>query len=101
VFASINYQGQHWIWSTDDAGASWDIRAHEFAEAYALRFVGDRLWAARSDGLWHYDFAPTALKPRLSPAARRAASAPQRRLDGRRVRRDETRFTEIPLRRSP
>jgi ligand-binding sensor domain-containing protein len=101
AYASVNYQGQHWIWSTDNAGASCDVRAHEFAEAYEMRFAGDRMWVARSDGLWYYDFEPAALKPRPAPLPRAFPASTGRRVDGRRSHGDERRSTEITLRRSP
>lgn len=90
IYAGLNQSQQHWIWSSDDAGATWDVRAHEFAEIWEMRFAGDRMWAARTDGLWYYDFASAALKPARRPPTREAAwvepRLAARRLDGRRFR---------------
>jgi hypothetical protein len=58
-YAGLNYIGQHWIFSTDDRGAGWDVRAHEFAEVLALYVDGGTLWAARTDGLWGIDIGGT------------------------------------------
>lgn len=55
LLAGLWFSGQHWIFSTDNMGATWDFRAHEFADIWDLFVSGDRLWAGRSDGLWYYD----------------------------------------------
>jgi len=91
LYVGLNQSLQHWIWSSDDAGVTWDVRAHEFAPVWDLRVVGNRLWAAREDGLWYNDFAPSSLVPRRSSSAS-LIRVPEgirddgRRLDGRRVR---------------
>lgn len=54
LFAGLNYRFEHWIFSTDDGGATWDIRAHEFSELLSLSVWKDRIWAGRADGLWWY-----------------------------------------------
>ncbi|MBN2365938.1 MAG: T9SS type A sorting domain-containing protein [Calditrichaeota bacterium] len=55
LIAALSNAGQHWIFSSDDMGDNWEFRAHEFAEAFDLFVYNDRLWAARSDGLWYFD----------------------------------------------
>lgn len=55
LIAGLNYRGQYWIFSTEDAGITWDFRAHEFAMLSELFVSGDRLWACRTDGLWYLD----------------------------------------------
>jgi photosystem II stability/assembly factor-like uncharacterized protein len=55
LMAGLLYQGQYWIFSTNDAGVTWDSRAHEFAELFDLFVSGNRLWAGRTDGLWYFD----------------------------------------------
>lgn len=54
IYAGINYSAQHWIFSSDDFGLSWDIRAHEFSDLADLFIARGRIWAARADGLWYY-----------------------------------------------
>ncbi len=86
LFAGLNYQGQHWIWSTDNAGGTWDVRAHEFAEIWDLMIVGNRMWAARQDGLWYYDLDPVSIR-RAPRAGMKAApiGLRGRMLNGRRL----------------
>ncbi len=55
LFAGLNYRGEHWIWSTENQGATWDIRSHEFAYLYTLFPAKGRMWAGRTDGLWSID----------------------------------------------
>lgn len=55
LFAGLRFRAEHFIFSTDDAGMTWEIRAHEFAVLFDLFVSGDRIWAGRSDGLWYFD----------------------------------------------
>jgi photosystem II stability/assembly factor-like uncharacterized protein len=76
LLAGLNYLSDHWLWSTENHGSTWDIRAHEFATLFSLFPSNGRMWACRSDGLWSIDMggwtpveevagdAPTS--PRLS-----------------------------------
>lgn len=57
LFAGLNYRSQHWIWSTDNYGATWEIRSHEFAYLYTLFPAHGRMWAGRTDGLWSIDLS--------------------------------------------
>ena len=57
LFAGLNYHNQHWIWSTADLGATWDIRSHEFAYLFTLFPANNRMWAGRTDGLWSIDMS--------------------------------------------
>jgi len=57
LFAGLNYRNQHWIWSTADHGATWDIRSHEFAFVFTLFPANNRMWAGRRDGLWSIDMS--------------------------------------------
>jgi ligand-binding sensor domain-containing protein len=87
LYAGLNASLQHWIWSTDDAALTWDVRAHEYTEIFELRFIGNRLWAGRYDGLWYYDFEPASVR-RSPPAARevpRAGVLRGRLMNGRRA----------------
>ena len=93
VYAGLNYSGQHWIWSTDDGGTTWDIRAHEFTDLWNLMVAGNRMWAAREDGLWYYDLDPVSVRPAervarpdKKPGFRIFDGTSTRRLDGRRAR---------------
>jgi hypothetical protein len=53
VIAGLNYRNQHWIFSTGNMGANWDIMAHEFTWLWDL-YAGDNfLLAGRTDGLWY------------------------------------------------
>jgi hypothetical protein len=52
LFAGLQYRGEHFIFSTDDYGATWDIRAHEFASLVDMIVSHGRMWTARLDGLW-------------------------------------------------
>ncbi|MEJ2635774.1 MAG: T9SS type A sorting domain-containing protein [Calditrichia bacterium] len=64
LFAGLLYHNEHWIFSSDDMGETWDIRAHEFAWLWDLFVSGNRLWAGRWDGLWRYDMSPwTGIAP--------------------------------------
>lgn len=92
VYAGLNYSGQHWIWSTDDGGTTWDIRAHEFTDLWDLMVAGNRMWAAREDGLWYYDLDPVSVRPGArvarpdkKPGFRIFDGTSPRRLNGRRV----------------
>jgi len=49
------YHNEHWIFTSDDFGVSWEIRAHEFSWLWDLLPSGNLLWAGRSDGLWYLD----------------------------------------------
>src|SRR5690606_17234984 len=62
VVAALNQGLQHWIWSTDDGGALWDVRAHEFSELVDLFVDGGRMLAARTDGLWFLELEPVAVE---------------------------------------
>jgi photosystem II stability/assembly factor-like uncharacterized protein len=55
IFAGLQYRGEHFIFSTDDYGASWDIRSHEFAPLVDMIVSHGRMWAARLDGLWSFE----------------------------------------------
>lgn len=55
IFAGLNYLSDHWLWSSDNFGSSWDVRAHEFATLFSLFSFNGRMWACRSDGLWSVD----------------------------------------------
>lgn len=55
VMAAPLFLGQYWIFSSDNGGLDWDIRAHEFADLIDLLAMNGRLWAARFDGLWYID----------------------------------------------
>lgn len=55
LFAGLNYRAEHWIWSTENQGATWTIRSHEFAYLYTLFPAKGRMWAGRTDGLWSID----------------------------------------------
>jgi len=55
LIAGLLYQGQHWIFTSDDMAENWDIHAHEFAWLLDLFVSGNRLWACRTDGLWYID----------------------------------------------
>lgn len=48
---------EHWVLTSDDMGADWEVRAHEYSEIWDLHVSGNRLWAARSDGLWYIDIS--------------------------------------------
>lgn len=53
LYAGVRYRGEHFICFSDDEGATWEVRAHEYAELDELAVFDGRLWAARSDGLWY------------------------------------------------
>ena len=54
IIAGLNYRNQHWIFSSDNMGANWDIMAHEFTWLWDL-YAGDHfLLAGRTDGLWYF-----------------------------------------------
>jgi hypothetical protein len=55
IFAGLIYRGDHYIFSSDNYGETWDIRAHEFAFLFTMILSHGKLWAAREDGLWYYD----------------------------------------------
>jgi photosystem II stability/assembly factor-like uncharacterized protein len=57
LFAALSYRSQHWIFSTDNGGQTWEIRAHEFADILSMHVAQGRLWAGRTDGLWWYDMS--------------------------------------------
>ena len=57
LFAGLNYHNEHWIWSTGDHGANWEIRSHEFAFLFTLFPANNRMWAGRTDGLWSIDMS--------------------------------------------
>lgn len=62
IFAGLLYQGQYWIFSSDNMGITWEIRAHEFAYLFDLFVSGNHLWAGRDDGLWYFDLVMTDIK---------------------------------------
>lgn len=76
-YAGLNYQGQHWIFSTDDLGSSWDVRAHEFAGILVLLVDGPTLWAGRTDGLWKLDIGGTTGADDGNPGVPRGFSLDQ------------------------
>lgn len=87
LYAGLNRSLQHWIWSSDDAGETWEVRAHEFTEIWEMRLAGSRMWAARTDGLWYYDFETVSVRShRKADFARRTGFEDGWRIDGRRVR---------------
>ncbi|MBN2423519.1 MAG: T9SS type A sorting domain-containing protein [Calditrichaceae bacterium] len=55
IIAGLIYRGEHWIFTSDDSGLTWEIQAHEFAWLTDLYVSENRLWACRSDGLWYID----------------------------------------------
>jgi ligand-binding sensor domain-containing protein len=55
IFAGLIHSSGHYIFSSDNYGETWDIRAHEFAFLFTMIVSHGRLWAARDDGLWYYD----------------------------------------------
>jgi hypothetical protein len=55
IFAGLNYRNDHYIFSSDNYGETWDIRAHEFAFLFTMIVSHGKFWAARWDGLWYYD----------------------------------------------
>lgn len=57
IYASIDYLNQHYIFSSDDNGTNWTIRAHEFAYLMDLFVYADKLWAGRWDGLWYINLS--------------------------------------------
>jgi hypothetical protein len=57
LYAGLLFQGQHWIFTTENGGGVWDARAHEFSVIFAMKLWSGRLWAARSDGLWSVDLS--------------------------------------------
>lgn len=57
LIAGIVLQNEHWIFTSEDYGESWNIQAHEFAWMYDLTTFDNNIWAARSDGLWYYDIS--------------------------------------------
>lgn len=52
LYAGLLFSGQHWIFSTEDYGETWDFKAHEFSWLYDMLVFENRLWCARLDGLW-------------------------------------------------
>jgi photosystem II stability/assembly factor-like uncharacterized protein len=52
LYAAVRYNDEHFIWTTDDGGESWQILAHEFAPVYAMSVRNGKLWSCRNDGLW-------------------------------------------------
>jgi hypothetical protein len=88
VFAGLNYLAQYWIWSTDDSGATWDVRAHEFSEIWDMLIVENRVWAARNDGIWYYDLGPVSIRKPARAFENRtlSESLKGRAVDGRRTR---------------
>jgi hypothetical protein len=63
LFAGLLFGGQHWIFSSDNYGESWEIHSHEFSYLYDMTVHYKKLWAARSDGLWYFDInIPTGIK---------------------------------------
>lgn len=55
LIAGLHYHGHHWLFSSDDMAEHWELRAHEFSFLFDLTVSENRLWAARSDGLWYQD----------------------------------------------
>ncbi|MCF8242751.1 MAG: T9SS type A sorting domain-containing protein [Melioribacteraceae bacterium] len=55
LLAGLYFKSEHWMFSSDNFGKSWEIQAHEFSSLWDLFVNGDRLWACRSDGLWYLD----------------------------------------------
>lgn len=52
LYAALLFGGEHWIFSSDDYGDNWEIKAHEFSWLYDMLVFKNRIWAARLDGLW-------------------------------------------------
>lgn len=57
IYAGVRYHDEHFLWSTDDDGANWDIRAHEYSVLFNLHVALGRIWAGRLDGLWSADLS--------------------------------------------
>lgn len=55
IIAGLSSFGQHWLFTSDNLGETWDVLAHEFAQVWDLHVAFGRVWAARSDGLWYFD----------------------------------------------
>jgi photosystem II stability/assembly factor-like uncharacterized protein len=54
IYAGVHYHNELFIITSDDWGTTWTPRSHEFAVLFDLLASGERLWAARTDGLWWY-----------------------------------------------
>ncbi len=63
LYAAVRYNDEHFIWTTDDGGETWQILAHEFAPVYAMSVHNGKLWSCRNDGLWSLIVDPTTDVP--------------------------------------
>ena len=70
LFAGLNYRFDHWLFSSENQGVKWDIRAHEFAPLTTLLPTDSRLWAGRADGLWWYDTGSWTSAPEMAIPSR-------------------------------
>lgn len=73
LYAAVRYNDEHFIWTTDDGGETWQILAHEFAPLYAMSVRNGKLWSCRNDGLWSSVVDPTTDVPASPEGAVRAA----------------------------
>ena len=78
LHAAIPYLGEHFIAETDDFGLTWRVHTHEFAQLLDMQVSGDRIWAARTDGLWYRQLGPVldAEEPALPGLEEIALDAP-------------------------
>src|SRR5512140_196471 len=62
LLAAVRFKLEHFICYSDDEGSSWGVWAHELAELLSMSVVGNRVFAARADGLWYFDLGtPTGI----------------------------------------
>jgi hypothetical protein len=70
LLAGVPYRLEHFICYSDDDGATWGVLDHQLAELIAMRVVGNRIFAARADGLWYFDLGiPTGFDQPISGKA--------------------------------
>jgi hypothetical protein len=70
LLAGVPYRWEHFICYSDDDGATWGVLDHQLAELIAMRVVGNRIFAARADGLWYFDLGiPTGINQPISGRA--------------------------------
>jgi hypothetical protein len=70
LLAGVPYRLEHFICYSDDDGATWGVLDHQLAELIAMRVVGNRIFAARADGLWYFDLGiPTGIGQPISGRA--------------------------------
>lgn len=53
LFAGVTFKLEHFICSSDDAGETWTVRAHEFAQILDMTVFNNMLFAVRTDGVWY------------------------------------------------